>query len=82
MNQKRKQPMKAITTRLDDELYDKFRKHLLKKSLENGHTINMDRYIRELITKDIDLPVIASETAPAKDTKSNQTLNLGDLFNL
>lgn len=74
--------MKTLCTRLEDELYDNFRKHLLKQSLENGKTVSMDKYIRNLIIKDMTPTEIAPDKAPAKQSESIPTLSLGSLLDL
>lgn len=73
--------MKQVATRLDDALYDRLRKHLHKKSLENGHSYSMDKYLKELILNDMNPPEKAPESAP-KETKSNQGVNLASLLDL
>jgi len=74
--------MKSITLRIQDGIYDRMKERILRKAINNGKDLSINQYITDLILKDIDLPTIASETAPAKDTKSNQPLMLGDLFDL
>jgi len=62
------------------------KERILRKAINNGKDLSINQYITDLILKDIDPPTIASETAPvpapAKDTKSDQPLNLSDLFDL